>query len=810
MLKNYILTALRNIGKNKIQAFIQVLSLAIGITAAISIGMYILNEFSYDRFNLKGDRIYRVEFGKQVGQWPAIGHQISQEIPEVEKVVRLVNWTGKDRVFSTSYTPSFDSSNVRWVEISDSYWCDSTIFEVFTIPLIQGDPATALRDPGSCVLSVSTARRIFGERDPVGESFWGGGINITGVFEDLENSHIDLNMLISMVSHDSLGGVPRGHPNYLNNYMGPNWMTYLLLPEGTDPLLMEKRIDHFFKEKWKNRFNYEATNNLQLRPLHEVYFSKGLEAEANTFNHGNLDLLKVLMAIAAFILILAIINYVNLSTARASIRAREVGIRKVAGSSKSSLVSQFLVESILVTVFSFLIGLFLVWISLKGLSRLASAELHMNFLLYPGTWMIILVSILFLGTLSGIYPALYMTAFPPVASLSGERFKGRGSLIFRRLLLTFQFTVSIILILGVLVISRQLRFMKTADPGYEKELVVNFSGGNYYWQYNAQQRQLIRERLLQYPGVSNVAFCSTVSGNEQSVSFDPRVLNGIEKTTAWLGIDPDFLALMKIDILQGRNLSWDYPGDYIPTMGDGLLKVIVNETFIREFQLESTGPQIISWDGGYEQEIIGVIPDVHFESMHEQIQPTILGWSSFLPYMSVKLRPGDTKATLDQIQAELVSIFPEDEKDFFKYTFLEESYARQYSKDENTSRIIFNFALVAILLACLGLFGLSTFMANRRVKEIGIRKTFGASDQKVFRLLAREFIKWIVVSVAIGCPLAWIFMQRWLQSFAYRTEIIWWTFLITILFAFVITFLTVSWQSLKTARTNPAESLRDE
>ncbi len=810
MLRNFLITALRNILRNKIQALIQVVSLAIGITAAISIGLYILNEFSYDRFNENTDRIYRIEFGKQVGMWPAIGHQISQEIPEVEKVVRFVNWNGKDHIFTSVFSPSFDSSNVSFVEIGNSYWCDSTVFDIFTIPLLQGDPASALRDPGTCVLSESTARRIFGEHDPVGESFWGGNLTVTGVFEDIKNSHINLDMLISMVSFDSLGAVPRGHPDYLNNYSGPDWMTYLLLPEGMDPEYLGTRIDELFKDKWKTMFDYEAVNSLHLRPLNDIYFSSNLEAEANTFNHGNLNLLRVLMAIALFILLLGIINYINLTTARASLRAREVGIRKVTGSTRSWLVSQFLVEAVLVSLISFLIGLALVWLSLPGFGHLASADLHMHFQQSPGVWIIILVSVIILGVLSGVYPALYMTHFPPVVSLSGERFKGKGSLILRRALLTFQFTISIILIIGVLVIFRQLNYMKTTDPGFNNELVVNFRGGGYLWQFDHQKRQLIKEILLQHPGVRKVTFCSNISGDEQAVSFDPRVINGIEKHPAWMGIDPDFLDLLEIEMGPGRNFSWERSGDYIPDAGEGIVKILVNETFIREYELEPGGNQIITWDGGYQNEIIGVIRDVHFESLHEQIQPTILAWQYFLPYLTIKILPGNIPKTLEEVQADLVSIFPDFTEEFFKYTFQDETYASQYFKDENTARIIIIFAIVAIILACLGLFGLSSFMAARRVKEIGIRKTFGASVQSVFLLLAREFIKWIIVSVVIGTPVAWIIMHRWIQNFAYRTTIAWWIFALAILVAFIVAFATVTWQSLKTARANPVESLQNE
>ena len=811
MFRNYFITALRNFQRNKAQAFIQLISLAVGIIAAIFIGLYVQHEYSYDQFNERIDRIYRLEFGNQVSLWNAIGTQISQEIPEVEKVVRLVNWSGKDRVFTSNYSPSDDSLEVRFIEIGNQYWCDSTLFDVFSIELIQGDVATALKIPGNGIISESAAKRVFGDQDPLGEQFWGGGLTIAGVFRDLPNSHIDLDLLISMVSFENMGGAARGEPGYLNNYGGgSSWMTYVLLEEGVDPSYLEERIDAFFKEKWKNTFEYEAINSFHLRPLREIYLSNGLDGEFNTFNHGNRDLLRVLMATAFFVLILGIINYMNLTTARATLRAREVGIRKVTGASARRLFLQFQVEAVLLTLFSFLLGILMLILFLPGFRRLTGADLNIQFLEIPGTWLIILALVLLLGFFSGAYPSLYMTRFRPVESLAGKQFTGRGSMVFRRILLTLQFTISIILIIGVLVISKQISYMQSTDPGFNMENVVTITGGNHLWQMDPAPRKLIRERLLQFPDILQVAFTSGMTGDEQNMSAEPYRMNGIEKHAAWLGIDPGYLDLMEIGIQLGRDFDRELPGDYIPDRGDGMPRILVNETFVREFELEHTGAQIITWENGFEQEIIGIVSDFHFSSLHDKIPPTMLGWANFLPWLTVKVSPGSTQATIARIQTELSGLLPELDPDFFKYSFLDENYAAQYDNDKRTGRIILIFAIVAILLACLGLFGLALFMAARRVKEIGIRKSFGASVRSLFILLATEYLRWIMVSVILACPAAWFIMNKWLESFAYRTGISWWVFALAILFAVLITFATVSWQSRKTARTNPVESLRYE
>ncbi|MFC2099122.1 ABC transporter permease, partial [Bacteroidota bacterium] len=435
MFRNYFITAFRIIIRNKIQSVIQVLSLAIGITAFILIGLYAKHELNYDRFNEKFDRIYRLEYGNRVGLPTAPGHQIKQQIPEVENVVRLINWGSKS--MNVRYTPVNDSANERIIEIEDHFWCDSTIFEVFTFTFIQGDPKTALRDPKTCVLSESAARTIFGDRDPVGEIL--SGYTVTGIIKDVKNSHIEINMLMSVVSFDSIYGSPRGDPGYLNNYSPDfRWITYLLLPESNDPNYIEERVNDFFTEnRPSNTAFFSEGKRFSLRPLKDIYFTTNLIGEFNYCRHGNQNLLRVLLTIAVFILLLAVINYVNLTTARASLRAKEVRVRKVVGSSKTRLISQFLVEAILVTVFSLLIALTMVQVLLPGFNQLASTELSMEPMVKPGAWFIYVFSVLILGVISGIYPALYLTRFQPVASLTGEHGKSAKPFIFRRILLTF-------------------------------------------------------------------------------------------------------------------------------------------------------------------------------------------------------------------------------------------------------------------------------------------------------------------------------------------------------------------------------------
>jgi putative ABC transport system permease protein len=799
LLRNYLLAALRNILSNRIQSVIQVISLVIGITSFILIGLYTRNELSYDRFNEKFKRIYRLEFGSRVGQPTAPGHQIKQNFSEVENVVRLVNWHGKDNKFTVKYIPEGDSSEIISLKVENVYWCDSSLFDVFTFDFLQGDPNSALRDPNDIVLSESTAKRIFGDEDPIGKSIWGG--YVTAIIKDLRNSHFKINILIPMQRNTAQHGIERGDPEFLNNYLPDHsYITFLLLPERHDPDYVTGRINEYFMENTPLTSGIDIEEaSYSLRPLKDIYFSTDVIMEKNYCWHGNLKTLRIVITIAVFILLLAVINYVNLTTARVSLRAKEVGIRKVVGSSKNELIRQFLVESILISVFSFIISLVLIIAVLPGFNRLVATDIGLVFMLSPATWVLFVISVFLLGVASGLYPALMLTRFQPLESLYGKQNQGPGSIAFRRIMLAFQFFISIILVVGVLVVNRQLNFMKTAELGFNKDAVINTMW--YLWDRNPVKRDLVKEELEKHPGVRRVAFSGGVMGGEPKAFPYALSYEGIKMQIKSLGIDPDFLELMEIDLLDGRNFSRNRPADYKWGV------CLINETAVREFGMEEPVGTFLSADQGFSLEIIGVVEDVHFRSHHEIIEPSIYFWSEWISVASFKLEPHQTSATLDFIGEKLELLEP---GYMFDYTFLEDTYNRQYVKDVQTARIVRNSAFVAILIACLGLFGLSSFMAVRRTKEIGIRKIMGASVNSLFLLLSREFFTWVTLSIILAWPLAWYVFNIWLQGFAYHTNMTIWIFVVAALIAFLVTILTVAWQSLKTARTNPVESLRSE
>lgn len=802
MLRSFLRTALRNIARNRVQSVIQVLSLVVGITAMVLIGLYARYETTYDRTHKYFDRIYRLEFGDRVGQPTAPGHQIKQNFSEVENVVRLVNWEGKGKSINMRYEPEGDSSAIINISVQDYYWADSSIFDVFSFEFIQGNPKTALRDPFSAVLVESVARRIFGAEDPIGKSL--GWLTVTGVIKELEHSHMQINMLISMTTDDSKPDYPRGTPAYLNNYSPDySYITFLLLNKNKDPGQVEGRINEYFRSNtpvWTG-IDFEQAS-YRLRPLKDIYFATDVNSEKNYARHGNLKMLRVVITISFFVLLLAVINYINLTTARASLRAKEIGIRKVNGASRQILLGQVMVESLVVSLISFGVALLLVVLLLPGFNRLTDAGVDLKFVFSPLIWLAFLLAAVIIGLLSGAYPALVLTRFKPVDSLYGQKVQGSGSLVFRQFLLTFQFIISIFLIVGVMVVYRQIGYMKNADLGFNDKSVVNV---NYYrWIENAPARQLIKEEVEKLAGVKGVAFSQGMLGGEVIQLPQSLLLEGEKIQISYFGIDPDFFDLMEMDIVEGRNFSRQRPADYAEA-GNYPARVLINETAAHELGLESAVGTVLSGEPGPMFQIIGIVEDVHFNSHHTPIEPCVYLWSPWINMASIRLGEKGQKESLAAIEEELEKLEP---YMVFDYTFLEETYALQYLKDEQTARIVRNFAVIALLIACLGLYGLSSFMAVRKTREFGIRKIMGATVSSLSILLIRQFTRWVFVAIAIASPLSWWLMNRWLQGFAYHTTVAIWILLLAAFLALLVTLITVLGQSLKTARTNPVDALR--
>ena len=784
MFSNYLKITFRNIRRYKGYSFINIAGLSIGIFLFLLIIVFVKNEFSYDRFNENFHRIYRVGSSiNPTSMAPGVAKGIAESLPDVEKVTRA-------RImgdYYLSYTPSDKTGSRKTFKIPNVRWADFTFFDIFSLEMISGDPKTALADPASLVLTESLAASIFGQEDPVGKSVLINSTydaKITGVIKDPKNFHLDFDALASYIS------LSQRDKESLDFWNTP---TYILLPETHHQASIERQITELFRERIEDRY---PGAEFFLTPLKDIYFGIG------SGKHGSRQTAYIFLAVAFFVLLIACVNFVNLSTARASVRAKEVGLRKVVGSNRGHLITQFLGESLLFTVLAFLISVVMVALFLPSFNTLIEEQLTLSGAF--DLWMIIglVVGIIFVGTAAGLYPAFYLSAFHPSAILKGEKTKGKKSILFRRILIVFQFAISVVLIIGTITVFKQLQFMKNQDLGFQKEHVVLFD-----LKGNARRRQdEFRQKLLQYPSIQNVSFSQGFPGRIYNYeSFDRE---GGRQGFAVFTVDPDYFDVYGFELAQGRLFSWNQKTD----MYD---KCIMNEAAVKAFGLDSPVGTIFKhnrWQASSfprkQVEVIGVVKDFHYVSLHQPIEPLVFSWNPGWLWMgNVRLSSSNIQGSISHIEKiweEMVPEFP------FEYVFLDERFDRQYKRDERFGQIFNYFAGLGIFIAALGLFGLASFMAEQRTKEIGVRKVLGATVGKIIVLLSKEFVKWVVVANVIAWPAAYFIMNKWLENFAYRTQINGLIFVVSGCLALFVALATVFFKSLRAATANPVDSLRYE
>jgi len=801
MLRNFIITSLRILWRNKLVSAINILSLSIGITAFILIVLYVHHETSYDKFNKNYDRIYRLE----VDDYAQAPHQVAilakERIPEIDEITQigLPNYIRTFNLINAEQDNQGNNQVIRTHRI----FADSSIFNVFTLPFVKGNPKFALNEPYSAVLTESTAKKLFGDKDPIGETVvWDhlrrpdGQYRVTGVIRDVPRSHLDVDVLFSF--RDS------------TRWFGG---TYLVLSNHADPAAVAEKINDMLPEINHSRAIGTEYQQFYLRPLKDLYLNT--TATKRLYGkQGNGKLLWSFMAIAVFILLLAIINYVNLTTARSILRSKEVILKKVMGSGKALLRLQFITESILITFISFLLAFTALQLLLPKFNQLATV--HISLLEYNTSfyWMLLFSAIILMGIVSGIYPAIMLTSFRSVANVKGQSFSGARGILFRRLLLTFQFSISILLIIGIITNLRQLQFARNANPGFDKEQVVLIKRpGNFDEEFLF--KKTFRERMLQHAGIVKVTSSSSEPlGDHPEARFE---IDGVAHNFRLKVIDPDYVDVMGLEIIEGRNLSWDRLADSYQ-LEDGSqsdeFSILINETAAREYWSESPAGKIINIErrGGFElkgkAQIIGIIKDVHYRSMHHKVEPMVFTWRGrSWGWISIKISPTNIPETIKFIEKEWKNIYGEEP---FLYSFLDDTFEQQYTSDERAATIIGYFTVIAIVIACMGLFALSSFMAVRRTKEIGIRKALGASSKTIFVMLSREYIKWILLSALIASPIAWYAMNKWLETFAYHIKLGPWVSILAAFIALAIGLITVGWQALRSAVANPVNALRYE
>lgn len=802
MLRNYIKTAVRSLRKNIGFTAINVLGLSIGLATCLLIVFYVVDELSYDKYNTKADRIYRVTVeamlnghgGTYATTEGPLEAALKDNFPEIEKVTRLIDNNGI-AVSASKFSIRKGSTNIQEKKV---VYTESSLFDVFTLPMIVGDPKKSLDDPHTAVITESTAKKYFGKTDVIGQVLTINDTSlyrITGVIKDVPlQSHFNYDFFLSFST------LPESHWKGWG-YSGVH--NYLLLRPGANVKNLESRIAQLEIKNspvtagtWTTGGNYFRT---KLTPLLDIHLKSNAQLELD--KGGSIQYVYIFSFIAAIILLIACVNFMNLSTARSSNRAKEVGVRKVLGSARKDLIAQFLTESTLVTLISTFIAIALAILLMPLFNQVAGKQL--GFTPQSLMWLVpsLIIIVLVVGFLAGSYPALYLSGFQPIQVLKGKLSAGFKNSFLRSSLVVFQFGISIALIICTLVIYNQLNYIHNKNLGFDRDQVLVIKNTNVL----GKQAASLKQELKQMPGVVNATmslYQPTGDDHMKTGLFPDRQID-VKKDilSEFWSVDEDYINTMGLQLVSGRNFSKDMASD--------TAAVIVNEAFAEKFGQKDPLNKFIYRDSyGLQQfHIVGVVKDFHFESLKDKISPLVLVYSSDNGAISVKVKTADLSGLISKIENKWKQFSPNQQ---FSYSFMDQDFDATYRSEQRLGALFISFSTLAIMIACLGLFGLAAYAAEQRTKEIGIRKVLGASVSGIVGMLSMDFIRLVVIALLIAAPLAWYFMNKWLQDFAYRTQFHWWILAIAGLVAILIAFATISFQSIKAALANPVRSLRSE
>jgi len=796
MLKNYFKIALRNIQRNKIFSFINIFGLAVGMACSLLIFLFVKDELSYDRFNKDSANIYRVvkDFVNDDGTIipdattpPALAVAMQRVIPGVTATRAFANpdW-GQNFLFK------YDNKKFNEQKI---FFVDSNFFSVFTLPFIKGN---AFKDGNSIVITESAAKKYFGNENPIGKTIQGdqflGNMTVTGVIKNIpSNSHFHFDFAIPL---SKLGGSDKD-----SDWGWYEFYTYVKLRPHTNIASLTKKIQTIYQ---RNDSSGKAIYYTQ--PLTSIHLTSNLKEEIEP--NGSKLYVYIFSIIAIFIVLIAAINYINLATAKSSVRAKEIGVRKITGASRSSLIKQFLTESVFTSLIASLLAIVIAQLLLPAVNTMSQKQLA--FVNNPVILVYVLGMALSVGIVAGIFPAIYLSSFKPVLVLKGSKANYEGKLSLRKLLVVVQFTISIMLIIGVLVIAGQVNYMQSATLGLNKDQVVIVQNGGTL---PDADKDAFRNASLEINGVKKVAMSDGVLGGQTwNMMFRGEGSQNIQVVNS-LSISGDYLDALGIQLKEGRSFSAKFPTDVLNTRADNqsnkmIGSVILNETAVKELGLqEPVVGKNIFWGQNYLR-IVGLVKDFHFTSFHDHIKPfAFLDNPSRMGNYTIKLSTENIKRTLTQLQAVWNKFSPERP---FEYIFLDDTYGKLFRTEIHFQQAFTGLVILLILIACLGLFGLVTFAAQQRTKEIGIRKVLGASVNEIARLLSTDFLKLVLMAFIIATPIAWFFMNKWLQNYAYRIKIGWWIFIVAGVLAMLIALVTISFQAIKAAVANPVKSLRTE
>ncbi len=807
MFKNYFKIAFRSFSFNKLYSFINISGLAIGIAACALIYFWVQDELSYDQFHENAERIYRLErswdFKEMHGQAPLAagpwGPALVRDYPEIENTVRLEN----AEMYLKDHRNMFRKQKL--------FVADNSIFEVFDFRLQEGDKNSALTEPYTAVIARDYALKYLGVEDALGKTLtvdWQGApvdFKITGILEEVPtNSHIRFDVLLSLASYP---------PGEINQWFGKQLYTYLLLAEGTSLQNLKDKFPAFLQtyvaEEFLGYFGPDLAVTdvfqVQLKPLLDIHLLPGREWEIEP--PGSMTTVYIFSIVAALILLIACINFTNLTTARAKKRAKEVGLRKTVGANKKQLLQQFFGESIFMAGLASVFAMSLISFFLPVFNEITGKTVSPHLLYQTGNWLLLLAITLGTGLIAGLFPALFLSNFEPIRALKGNVQTGSGKSTFRRTMAVIQFAISITIIIGTITVYQQMVFLQNKELGFDKENIITLAAESNNVRSNVKT---FRDALLSDARIKSVSASSNVPGTKVLGDTNFRRKDTDDTyNLILLKSDYDFFETYGVDLVSGREFSKERGMD---AKGGFILNERAVQTIGCTTAEEAIGKELVMTVGPdqiQEGQIVGVVKGFHLQSLHLKIQPMLflIAEPEDITAISVKINPGNFSQTVEFIHEKWQELFP---GEVFEFNFLDNNLKLLYQSEQQLQKVFFLFSLLSIFIACLGLFGLAAFTAEERTKEIGIRKVLGASSIKIVVSLLREFSVWVLIAGSVASPIAWIVMNGWLQNFAYQIKMDWWVFLLASGVTLVVALLTVSWQAARAATANPVESLRCE
>ena len=791
MIRNYIKIALRNIVRFKLHSFINIGGLALGISIFTLIIIYVVSELTYDKYHKNYENIYQISVENDLATTAHLGYMLKEKLPEIKYLVRTdQHYGGGEKAFLKT------SDSDKLVEFKNIIYAAPDFFNMFSIEVISGNISTALINPYTIVLTKSSALKLFGSTDIInktivfisGEGRIKHDLTITAIIADAPNtSSIKYSGITSFITLNDIkpGGVEVDQDWY-------NWgyNTYVILNDKVD-------IENFYKKAHTEFVNFicekydidpesDEANEIEMEmvPFGKVPF----------YRNNKLQFIYLIIIIGFIIIIIAIINFINLSLAKSSLRSKEIGIRKVAGSSRKNLIGQFIGEATVLVLIAVIVSIILTEIIKPFFNSIVGKELSIGYIDKPQILIIFFVGAIIIGLLAGFYPAIILSGFNPIKTIKNEVTKGKKGQIFKQSLSIFQITISLVFIIIVIIISKQINFMKTKDIGFDNSNIIYFRSNDFI----DEKYDLFKEGLLQNPNIINVTRAGNEFGGPLHITLSEEI-NGVKKSYQAMVADPDFVETMGLQIVKGRKYEWDRASD--------LGAMIINETAEKEFGLDSAiGLKMENFN--HHQEVIGIYKDVHNESFHQGITPcVIMNYRMMLHRVIIKINEHKNKETIKHIEKMWQEIVPDVP---FQYNFLDAKYNDLYKTEEKFGLVIKFSALFSILIACLGLFGMISFTSERRKKEIGIRKVNGASAINILMLLNKGILIWVGIAIILATPIAYFAADKWLQNFAYRTSISLEVFIFAVFLVLIIALLSVTFVVLKAAKTNPVDCLRYE